>query len=85
MDPLSAGAQAEPFGLLTHPLRCQWSGTHDADWDTCSDAQMDHFAFVVVGEFFSPFFHFNWCSTIFSVLCGTRKKGSSLLAGSPQH
>lgn len=55
MDPLSAGAQAEPFGPLIHPLRRQWSGTHDADWDTCSDAQIDHFAFVVVGEFFSPF------------------------------
>lgn len=36
-------------------------------------------------NFFPLFFHFNWCSTIFSVLCGTRKKGSSLLAGSPQH
>lgn len=57
MDPLSAGAQAEPFSPLTHPLHRQWSGTHDADWDTCSDAQMDHFAFVVVGDFF-PFLFF---------------------------
>lgn len=51
-----AGAQAEPFGPLTHPLHRQWCGTHDAGWDTCSDAQMDHFAFVVVGDFFPPFF-----------------------------
>lgn len=66
MDPLSAGAQAEPFVPLTHPLHRHWSGTHDADWDTCSDAQIVHIVFVVVGEFFL-FFHFNWCSTTFFV------------------
>lgn len=62
------GAQAEPFGPLTYPLHRQWSGTHDAGWDTCSDAQMDHISFVVVGDFFFLFFlHFNWCSTTFFV------------------